>query len=230
MPATPRHPAPEQLDDPRVDRRTAVASGEDIARCNRWLGGLRALQAECRSLWSQLPTPCTVLDVACGVGDLGATVVREGARHGVEVRVVALDRRHELAQRAAHRGARAVVADIDALPLPAASVDVAICGQFLHHLDAARIVRLLSELGRVARHAVLVSDLERSRLAALGFWLASWPLALHPISRHDGLISVRNGFTAAELRALLEDATGQPVPVAARFPYRLTAAWVPRPP
>ncbi len=224
-----RHPTPERLDDPRTDRRTAVASGEDIARCNRWLGGLHALRAQFRPLWAQLPARCTVLDVACGVGDLGAALIRDGARRGVEVRVIALDRRHELAERAGARGSLPLVADVAALPLAPASVDVAICGQFLHHLDATGIVRLVTDLGRLARHAVLISDLRRSRAATLGLWVASWPLALHPISRHDGMASVRNGFSAPELAALLSDAAGHPVRVVPRFPFRLTATWTPHP-
>jgi len=222
-----RAPTPELLDDPTTDHRTAVASGEGIARCNRWLGGLHALRAQFRPLWAQLPSPCVVLDVACGVGDLGAALVREGARRGVEVHVIALDRRAELAQRAGARGATPLVADVAALPLASASVDVAICGQFLHHLDSAQIVRLLADLTRIARHGVLVSDLQRSRLAWWGFWLAAWPLGLNRVARLDGLTSIDNGFLRPELAALVQDATGHAVPVVPRFPFRLTATWLP---
>jgi 2-polyprenyl-3-methyl-5-hydroxy-6-metoxy-1,4-benzoquinol methylase len=222
-----RRATPEWLDDPATDRATAIASGEDIARCNRWLGGRAALRRQLAPLWARLPRTCTVLDLASGVGDLGAALRAEGARHGVSVTVIALDRRPELLARAAGRGALPCCADATALPLGPASVDVVVCGQFLHHLTAPAIVALLRQLGAVARCAVVLGDLRRSWLAAAGLWCLSWPLRLHAISRHDGTASVLKGFTAPELSALLHEALGHPVPVRRRAPFRLTAAWGP---
>jgi hypothetical protein len=102
---------------------------------------------------------------------------------------------------------------------------VALCSQLLHHFEGGAAARLLTELDRVARRAVVVSDLRRSWLAAAGFWLASFPLRFHPVTRHDGVVSVLRGFTAAELRHLITSATGT-TPVVRRSPgFRLTATW-----
>jgi 2-polyprenyl-3-methyl-5-hydroxy-6-metoxy-1,4-benzoquinol methylase len=132
-----------------------------------------------------------------------------------------------LLARAARRGALPCCADAHALPLGPGAVDVVVCGQFLHHLEAPAIVALLRQLAVVARGAVVLGDLRRSWLAAAGLWCAAWPLGLHPISRHDGVASVLKGFTAAELAALLHEALGHAVPVRHQFPYRLTAVWGP---
>jgi hypothetical protein len=106
-----RRATPEWLDDPSSDAATAVISGEDIARCNTMLGGRWALVAQLRPLWAQLPRRLTLLDLASGVGDQAATLVTAGARHGVAVETIALDRRPELLRRAATRGAQPVAAD-----------------------------------------------------------------------------------------------------------------------
>jgi len=222
-----RRATPEWLDDPSLDRATAVTSGEDIARCNAWLGGRRALRAQFAPLWDLLPTPATVLDVACGVGDLGAALQHEATRRGRTLHVIALDRRAELVDRAQARGVTPLVADVATIPLRDASVDVVICGQFLHHLAPSALTPTLRELSRVARHAVLISDLERSWVAAAGFWLLAWPLALHPVSRHDGVASVLKGFTAEEFRTALTAGLGRPVRVRRRLPFRLTSSWGP---
>jgi ubiquinone/menaquinone biosynthesis C-methylase UbiE len=222
-----RRATPEWLDDPATGADVAVRSGEDIARCNRWLGGRRALVAQFAPLWATLPRRITVLDLASGVGDLAAAVVAAGVHHGVEVETIALDRRAELLHHAATRGARPLCADAGALPFPTDGVDVVICGQFLHHLEDPAIAALVQECTRIARHAVLIADLRRSWLAAAGFWLLSFPLRLHVISRHDGVASVLKGFTRRELAAVLSDALDRPIAVAERPLFRLTASWTP---
>jgi len=88
---------------------------------------------------------------------------------------------------------------------------------------------VLRELQRVARLRVIVSDLRRSWLAAAGIWLASFPLRFHPISRHDGVLSVLRGFTAAELSAHVVRATGTVPAVSRRLGWRVTASWTPAP-
>ena len=72
-----------------------------------------------------------------------------------------------------------------------------------------------------------MSDLRRSWVAAAGFWIATWPLGFHPISRHDGVVSVLRGFTADELRAAVRTATGRSAAVRHRLGFRLTASWTP---
>ena len=104
------------------------------------------------------------------------------------------------------------------------------CGvqQVLHHFFDGDATRVLAELDRVARTRVIVSDLQRNRIAAAGIWLASFPLGFHPVSRHDGVVSVMRGFEAGELRALVYRAVGREAEVRYRLGYRITASWTPR--
>jgi hypothetical protein len=76
---------------------------------------------------------------------------------------------------------------------------------------------------------VIVGDLRRSWLAAAGFWLASWPLGFHPVTRHDGVVSVLRGFTAPELEALARAAGARAPAVRRRLGWRLVASWRPEP-
>ena len=57
-----------------------------------------------------------------------------------------------------------------------------------------------------ARIAVVVNDLLRRRLSLGLVWLATRLLGCHPISRHDGPLSVRRAYSRDELRALAEKA------------------------
>ena len=76
----------------------------------------------------------------------------------------------------------------------------------LHHLEPDAAVASLREMAAAARRAVIVNDLLRTRLALGLVWLATRLLRCHPISRHDGPLSVRRAYSAAELAALAQKA------------------------
>jgi hypothetical protein len=54
----------------------------------------------------------------------------------------------------------------------------------------------------VARHAVVINDLVRSRLHLLGAY-AGWAIFKSRITRHDAVASVWRAYTAAELAAMI---------------------------
>jgi len=220
----------EILDDGAVDDETRRRSLDDVARSNRWLGGRRAVRLALDRALAASPArthPLIVLDVGTGAGDLALLARERGARIGRAVHVVGLDVAESLAReaRTAARLHDAVVADALALPVRDGAADVVVCSQLLHHFELPAARALLRELHRVARGAVIVADLRRSWLAAIGFWLVSWPLRFSAVTRHDGVVSVLRGFTARELESLVREAAGRPAVVRRRLGWRLVAAW-----
>jgi hypothetical protein len=101
--------------------------------------------------------------------------------------------------------------------------------QVLHHFEFDDAVVVVREMDRVARRRVVISDLRRSVVAAAGLWLASFPLGFHPVSRHDGVVSVMRGFVPNELADIVKAATGTTPEVRRRLGFRVTAGWTPRP-
>jgi hypothetical protein len=71
---------------------------------------------------------------------------------------------------------------------------------------------------------VVISDLHRSRAAALGFGLGSRILGFDPVTIADGLTSIRRGYSVSELAALLASA-GIRGEVAHRPFARVVATW-----
>jgi hypothetical protein len=53
-----------------------------------------------------------------------------------------------------------------------------------------------------ARGAVIVNDLLRSGVSWLLVWLATRLFARHPVSRHDGPLSVRRAYAVDDLAML----------------------------
>ncbi|BAH39631.1 MAG TPA: methyltransferase domain-containing protein [Gemmatimonas aurantiaca] len=222
----------ELLDDPAVDGGLALRSLRDVALANLFFGGrlvvLRAFGPLFEE-WSRAPqsTPRTLLDLGTGLGDIPAAVVRAAHRRGIAMRALGLERTPLLARTAGAQCHAALVGDAMQLPLADASVDVVMCSQVLHHFDGAPADQLLRECTRVARHAVIVADLRRSWLAVGGLWSGSFLLGFHPVSRHDGMLSVLRGYTASELGTLVRRATGCTPLVRASLGFRLSATWRP---
>jgi SAM-dependent methyltransferase len=224
----PRARGVETLDSPDADFSLACRSLRDVAVANRLFGGTRAVLVELEPLWTRLPRHATLLDVGTGVGDIPARARAMALRHGVTLQTIGLEATPRLAAASRVEHAAAVCGDARHLPFADRSVDVVTCSQVLHHFfnDEARAV--LAELHRVARERVVVSDLRRSRVAAAGIWLSSFLLAFHPVSRHDGVVSVMRGFRMNELRDLVREAVDREATVRYRVGYRVTASWTPR--
>jgi 2-polyprenyl-3-methyl-5-hydroxy-6-metoxy-1,4-benzoquinol methylase len=219
----------EILDDPFVDDQTRARSLADVARSNTIFGGSRAVLAELASvLRSSKATSVSMLDVGTGIGDIPARAAASWSARGVKITAFGLDISPCLLHQAREKGLIPVCADALALPIASKSVDIVTCSQTLHHFEARDAIAVMRELDRVARQRVIVSDIRRSWLAAAGIWLASYPLHFHPVSRHDGVVSVLRGFTPGELRELVRDATEQTPLARRRLGFRTTASWVPR--
>src|SRR5262249_30176654 len=149
-----------------------------------------------------LPATASLLDVGTGLADIPHHAARALEREGITLTTIAVDEACSLLVSARDRVDHAVCADARRLPFRDHSIDIVACSQLLHHFDFTGAEQLLRELSRVARHAVVVSDLRRSWVAAAGFWVVSFPLRFSPVTRHDGTLSVLKGFTSSELTDL----------------------------
>jgi 2-polyprenyl-3-methyl-5-hydroxy-6-metoxy-1,4-benzoquinol methylase len=113
-------------------------------------------------------------------------------------------------------------------PFGDGAFDVVTASLFLHHFDDEELPALLGSLFRLARGALVVNDLHRALVPYL-FGRAVFPLLFRSqVSVEDGLLSIRRGFRAEELRTAFARAGLPAVVVRHRFPYRLLAV-APRP-
>lgn len=207
-----RSDAVEEMDGPGVDAATYARCLHDLAMINRVTlthrPTLRWLARATRDLPPDVPL--TVLDVACGEGDLLRAIHRWAGRRGRQLRLEGIDLnpRSAVTAAAATPPGMAITyrtGDVFAYapdPLP----DLIVSSQFTHHLSDAEVVRFLRWLERHAARGWFIADLHRSVLAYHGFNLLARVMRWHRIVREDGLISVARSFRRADWQRLLAEA------------------------
>jgi ubiquinone/menaquinone biosynthesis C-methylase UbiE len=213
-----------ELLDGTVPPGDLAATLQDVERLGAWFGGHALSLARVRRAARAVPRerPLVVVDVGGGAGGFARRVARWARRRRRPVRIVVVDLDEAtaaLARRACggDPAIRVVRADATALPLGPGSADVVHAALTLHHLEPEAAVAALAEMARVARGRVVVNDLARSRIALALVWLVTRLLAMHPVSRHDGPLSVRRAYAAAELVDLFR-AAGLPRVSVRRYP------------
>ena len=223
----PRRRGVEILDSPDVDPDLKTRSLADVVRANALFGGLSSVLDALEETMGDLPRCAMLLDVGTGLGDIPCRARVLAQKSGVDLTTIGLDSALELTRASRLAVSFTVCGDALRLPFADRSVDIVMCSQVLHHFAGAEALTLLREMDRVARVRVVVSDLRRSWIAAVGLWLVSFPLRFHAVSRHDGVVSVLRGFTPEELSDTVNAAVARKPVVRRRRGFRITATWAP---
>jgi Methyltransferase domain len=217
----------EALDDPATDPVLVARMLRDIARSNRWLGGVAAMRFGLAQLLqpSDRGETLTLFDVGTGAADLPLDARRWARRRGVSLVPLGLERIPAAARVARDTGIPVILGCAGALPLGPNSVDLVLLSQIAHHLDADSAMQLFAAASRIARRGVVVADLRPMLLAATGFRLAGMLLRFHPVTFRDGVTSLRRGYPVQQLRTLCLRAGAAHVNVVARPGARVVAWW-----
>ena len=214
LPTPPHRDTPELLDTPGTVSATTLAHNlRDIRRVNRFAGGTAVVLRHLPALLGGVSrgTPVTLLDIATGSGDIPRALVRWGRRRGYDLRVLATDvsegvlavaRRETVDEPAI----ALEVCDARALPYRDGAFDIAVCSLALHHFRRAEAIRVLAEMGRVARRGVILNDLVRTWPGYVGAWLLGNATTTNRLTRHDAPLSVLRAFTPDELAAMAREA------------------------
>jgi SAM-dependent methyltransferase len=235
----------EMMDLPGNPRDLLVEDLRNLRIINRYLGGYRGVMKGLKRLVRKdAMSRFSLLDVGTGSADIPKVIVRWARNQRIEARIVALEPEPVTARVAAmltqqetnplfipllHRrkeghfrrcGISVVRGDGMAPPFRAASFDFVLASQMLHHFSEEEIVALLRTWSRLARKAILVSDLVRDPLAYYGIRVITHLLTRNQMTRFDGPLSVRRALTLNEWRELFREAAVGPFRVVPIFPYR----------
>lgn len=190
----------EDLGTPEEIRKTLL----DLRGFNRNFGGFRSVSGLLRNVAARNSLQSlSFLDVAGGTGDVADHAQRMLRTQGFRIRPIVLDRAMSHMAGTDLELERAA-GDALRLPFASASVDVVGSNLFCHHLEPAELVRFFNEALRVARFAVIASDLRRN----LFHWVVAYVGRItyrSRLTRNDAPASVRRAYTISEISGLAKE-------------------------
>ena len=214
---------PELLDTDAGTAGEVASSLSDLRRINRWFGGTSTTAQMIRLIAAKTGmNHFSLLDVASASGDIVAETGKRLHRERIGLTATVLDRN------LSHLNGNfnAVVADALALPFRGKSFDLVACSSFVHHLEPAQVLQFAKEALRVARVALLINDLRRSRLH-LALVYAGLPLFRSRLTWHDAPASVARAYTPDELRSTLAETSAARIEICRHYLFRMgVIAWV----
>lgn len=100
------------------------------------------------------------------------------------------------------------------------SVDIIVATMVCHHLNNEQLIDFLQDMVSGSRLAVIINDLHRHAMALFFYQIISPWLFKNRLISHDGLISIRRGFTRQEWQSLLHQAGIVNYKIKWCFPFR----------
>ncbi len=220
------------MDEPDVGEAAHVSALEGLGRINQTsraaihMAGPIVAMARRRKL-----TRLSMLDVACGGGDVPIGVAKIAREAGVEIDLTLLDRSATALKYAAAKGERVGICcrclQSDCMvPGESSRFDVVTNSLFLHHLAGpGEVVGFLKRVREMSGRLVVIGDLRRCWDGWLIAWAGSRILSRSGIVHHDAPVSVRAAWTMRELGEFAADAQLDGARVERCWPWRMLLVW-----
>jgi 2-polyprenyl-3-methyl-5-hydroxy-6-metoxy-1,4-benzoquinol methylase len=230
MSLTARSTADERMDTDCIDF-------DDYQRCLRDLARVNTVTLTHRPTLAWLAREVgarksfSLLDVACGHGDVLRRIHRWAERNGIAARLEGVDLNPW-----STRAARAATPDTVRISYHTGNVfafepandgfDFIISSQFTHHLSDGQIVMFIRWMEAHARCGWFIGDLHRHWFPYYGFGLLAWVARWHHFVLSDGRISIARSFVPDDWHRFVHAAglTDEDVAITWHMPFRLCVA------
>lgn len=203
---THRSNEPELMDDPDLDPKALHIALRDIERTNTWLGGNEITIKALRKVLKDFSTDqeISILDVGCGDGAMLRAIAKDPVLSKYSLRLVGLDLSRQSIKSAKEANAQYPNIQYEAVDVLQVSSEQYSCDMVLmtltlHHFTDQEIPKVLQKCKEIASVAILINDLQRSKIAHGLFRLFSVFFIKGNVAKNDGLVSIRRGFLKKEL-------------------------------
>ena len=195
----------EIMDQEELSFAELKAAYRDINRSNYLLGGYRATYSSLLHLLLNQPVKeFNLIDIGCGEGGMLRYLADRFRKKGYSIKFYGLDLNKQSIELAkdnskAYPEITYCHGDILDPRLELPKCDYVISTLTMHHIENEHIVEFISQCAHYADKAVVINDLQRSKLAYNLFKIFSAIFIKSPIAQNDGLMSIRKGFSKNEL-------------------------------
>jgi len=203
----------ERMDDPHLAPHVRADALSGLERIATWPGQRAPLLRELLVLLGPPgPRRLRLVEVGAGSGSMSRWIQAQLEGRGYRAELLATD-----------RVAAAGVRRLDALGAQLPDADVYFSNLFLHHLPDDKLSAMLKRQAKASRLGLLHFDLHRHWAHFYGAVVVIRAARLPRINLVDGLSSIQQGYTRAELQSLGSVLPG--VEVRWSFPFRWMLQW-----
>lgn len=204
-----RYDGPEMMDLPEASEKKLLNTLRQFYLLNILFTRSRRL-IEKYILADMLRSPGATyefLDLGAGGCDIAIWFLKRCRLLGLTVRITCLDYDSRIVKYAREKCQdypeikviEAAVQDLEKLP----PYDYVFANHLLHHLPPEQWRTLIDALARQTRKVFLLNDVRRSRFAYTGYALFAGLFMYNSFAFIDGLLSIRKGISAHEMREAL---------------------------
>lgn len=215
----------EMMDRPQPVSDALRVDLENLRKLNQSFGS-HALIRYFLNRWCKSDEQIVLIDLCTGFGDIPRLAVDWCRLRGIKVRIHAVD--SQPATLAIARERSKAYPEIEFVQSDVFefkdSGDLVFCSLALHHFSDHDAVRLVAQIGKMARKGALVADLERTDLTILGIHLLTMLIFREPMTRFDARVSIRRAFSHQEMKRV-GAAAGWGKFYHRRFPVGRQAIW-----
>lgn len=176
-------------------------------------------------LLKKLPGTTSIMDIGCGAGLFILHLSRlfpDMKFHGVDISTeaiaMAIDEKSKFSSDTQNVRFEQLLQPV--LNYEENSIDVILATMVCHHMSDQEFVMFLKQAEHTARNKIIINDLHRHSIAYWFYYIFSPILFNDRLITHDGLISIRRGFTHKELKILLDQANIRHYKIKWCFPFR----------
>jgi len=203
----------EIMDDLNLSGAEMEETLYQLALINHWLGGHNIAWNCIQRLYDHYPllqqkSPITIADVGCGGGDTLLFIAKCLRRRGIQAKLIGFDANPHIlayARRQSIQYPEITFEQVDMFSssFRARTFDILLFNLILHHFDNTFLTTYISQMCKQATFGVGINDLHRHWLAYRLFQGLTWICGANSLTRNDGLLSIRKGFSMAEWRHLV---------------------------
>jgi ubiquinone/menaquinone biosynthesis C-methylase UbiE len=197
---------PELLDTLSPDDPRAIHSRRDLRRVNAWMRNHSILADALKNNFSG-HAPKQITELGAGDGNFLWLVAQRLSSCWPNVNATLLDLQKNFSAETltafSKLGWRAEAVVADVFDWPQSSEEAVIANLFLHHFENKRLAELLRVISERAKLFIAIEP-RRASLPLFSSRLL-WVIGCNDVTRHDATVSVRAGFSDAELSALWPD-------------------------
>ncbi|MFY9308942.1 MAG: methyltransferase domain-containing protein [Bacteroidia bacterium] len=215
----------ELMDAPDVAREALFRNLHELNFINRTLGGHSVTIKGMKELITDKNKEYHIVDIGCGGGDAMIAIAEWARRNVFKVKITGVDINPHAMEFANgycknYREISCIQSDYKDYLTSGATVDIAHCALFCHHLKDQELVELFDRMANGSRVGFVINDLQRNWFAYHSIKVLTSFFSSSVLVKNDAPLSVLRGFSRDELLRMLKSANVKDVYVAWKWAFR----------